>query len=378
MNTKKADVIIIGAGAIGCAISYFLSKEGITTVIVEKDSIGAHASGYAPGLLHPLGGVALEFKEAMLPLTTISFQMHKELYRQISSEAGIDYYFHQSDLFKLAFTKAEVKEIKEEVKILQHQGFKVSWLDEDAVHQKVCSICPQVIGAACYNDTAEVDSYRYVLALAQAAEKYGAEIRHSQFIGMTRKGGKLTSIQLTSGEIACDTVVLAMGPWTGLVSSSLGYPIPVKPEKGQTIRIRASGTPFNTMLGWNSYYCSTTRYDGLIYYGATHEDVGFDEQPTFDGRDTLVNSLAQMIPSLTEAQVVLQTACLRPLTTDKLPIIGEVPGWEGVYMATGHWTKGILLSPVTARIITDLIIKGHTSIPITPFSLNRFSSFYLD
>ncbi len=79
-----------------------------------------------------------------------------------------------------------------------------------------------------------------------------------------------------------------------------------------------------------------------------------------------------MVPSLVEAEVVLQTACLRPLSADGLPIIGEVPGRTGVYIATGHWKKGILLSPVTARIITELIVKGVTSIPAEPFALNRF------
>jgi glycine oxidase len=79
-----------------------------------------------------------------------------------------------------------------------------------------------------------------------------------------------------------------------------------------------------------------------------------------------------MVPSLTEAEVVLQTACLRPLSTDGLPIIGEVPGWSGVYIASGHWKKGILLSPVTGSIIAELITKGTSSTQIEPFSLSRF------
>jgi len=81
-----------------------------------------------------------------------------------------------------------------------------------------------------------------------------------------------------------------------------------------------------------------------------------------------------MVPSLAEAELVLQTACLRPLPADGLPIIGEVPGWNGVYLATGHWKKGILLSPVTGRILADLILDGATSIPIEPLSITRFDS----
>jgi len=372
MRTGKANVIIIGAGAIGCAIAYFLSKEGVKTIVVERDSIGAHASGFAPGLLYPLGGLAAELREAMLPLTTMSFQMHKELYQELTIEAGINYHFHQSTLFRLAFTDTEAQVIKEEVKKLQQQGFNVGWLDGDAIRQEDRRISPWVIGAACYEDMAEVDSYRYVLALAQAAEKYGAEVRNGQLLGIRRKGIKFTTIQLSSGEITCDYIILAMGAWTGLMSSSLNFSIPIKPEKGQTLNIRAPGSPFTTMLAWDTYYSSTTRHDGLIYYGATHEEASFDEQPTLEGRDALINGLVHMVPALSEAQVVLQTACLRPLTADRLPIIGEIPGWEGVYLATGHWTKGILLSLVTARVITDLIVKGGTSIPVDSFSPDRF------
>lgn len=373
MEAGKADVIIIGAGVIGCAIAYFLGKEGVKTVIVEQDSIGAHASGYAPGILNPQVAIP-EHSGIMLPLTTKSFQLHKELSQPLLAEAGIDYYFRRSALLNLAFTQAEAREIKNRIEMLQQQGFKINWLDGDAVRLIDSRISPEVIGAAYSEDAGELDSYRYALALAQAAEKYGAEIRNGQFTGLKRNGSKLTAVQLSSGDIACDYVVLAMGPWAGLASSSLGFPIPVSPQKGQTLRVRASGPPFTAILAWNSNYNTTTRQDALIYHGATHEDVGFNEEPSAEGRDKLIDSLVTLVPSLVEAEVVLQTACLRPLSADGLPIIGEVPGWGGVYLATGHWTKGILLSPVTGRIITELILKGTTPLPIEPFSITRFGS----
>ena len=167
-----------------------------------------------------------------------------------------------------------------------------------------------------------------------------------------------------------------MGPWAGLMSSLFGFPIPVKPQKGQTIRVKALGPPFKTMITWSTNYSTTTRDDGLIYHGATHEDSGFNEEPTIEGRDNLLQSLVTLAPSLIEAEVALQTACLRPIPDDGLPIIGKVPDWPDVYLATGHGRKGILLSPVTGHIITELILKGDTSIPIDPFSITRFRSIY--
>ncbi len=298
--------------------------------------------------------------------------MHKELAEQLPAEAGIDYHFRQSAMLMLAFTQAEAKEIKARIDRLQRQEFDIRWLDSEAVHLIESKVSDEVEGAAYLEDVAEVDSYGYALALAQAAEKYGAEIRCGQFTGLKSRGSRVTAIQLASGEIACDYAVLAMGPWTGMASSSLGISIPIGPQKGETLRIKAPGPPFTSLLAWNNNYNTTTRHDGLVYHGATHKDAGFNEEPTTEGRDELCNNLITMVPSLTEAEVVLQTACLRPLSTDGLPIIGEVPGWSGVYIASGHWKKGVLLSPVTGSIIAELITKGNTSTQIELFGLSRF------
>jgi len=342
-------------------------------VVVEKDSLGSHASGFAPGSLNPTR-LAPEVMDLMLPLTWGSFQIHKVLSQELKEETGIDYHFCQSARVTLAFTEAEADELKFLVNSQQKQGFKVYWLDRDAVLSMENRISPEVIGAARSEDGAELESYQYVLALAQAAEKYGAEIRHGEVIGLKRNGTKVTAIQLSSGDIACERTILAMGPWTGLASSWLSFSVPVRPQRGQVLRVRASGPPFPYTLSWTTHYTTQTRHDGLIHTGTTHEDVGFDDQPTEEGRDSIINSMLTMVPCLAEAELVLQTACLRPLSADGLPIIGEVPGWSGVYLATGHWTKGVLLSPITARIITDLMVKGHTSIPIEPFAPARFTS----
>lgn len=372
METDRADVTIIGAGAIGTAIAYFLSKEKVKVIVVEQDSIGSHASGFAPGILYPLG-LAPETVDIMLPLTWKSFQMHKTLSQELREEAGIDYHFQQLPRLTLAYTQAEADEVKLQVDSQRQQGFKTYWLDSDDVRTVESRVSPEIIGAAYSDDAGELDSYRFVLALAQAAERCGAEIRYGQFTGLKRKGTKVTAIKLSSGDIACERVILAMGPWTGLASSLLGFPIPVRPQKGQVLRVRASGPPFTSILNWTTNYITGTKHDGLIYIGATHEDAGFDEEPTEEGKDTLISNLITMVPSLAEAELVLQTACLRPLPADELPIIGEIPGWTGVYLATGHWKKGILLSLVTARIISDLIEKGFTSIPIEPFNPARFT-----
>ncbi len=372
MQTDGADVIIVGAGVIGCAIAYFLSKEGLKVVVVEQDSLGDHASGFAPGIVNSM---PLAAKEVLRPMGQKSFQMHKVLYQQLKEETGLDYYFRESDASMiLAFTEAEADELRFRVDLAQKQGGKLRWLDKDDVRNIESRVSAEVIGAACSEESGIVDSYRFVLALAQAAEKNGVEIRHGQVIGLIRNGTRVTAVKLSSShDIPCERLILTMGPWAGMASSWLSVPVPVRPQRGQVLRLQASGPPFVSALSRPGYYISLTKQpDGLIYIGTTHEEVGFDDQPTEEGRISIISGVLPMVPSLVEAEIVLHTACLRPLSADELPIIGEVPGWDNVYLATGHWMQGIILSPVTARIITDLIVKGHTSISIEPFAPGRF------
>ena len=371
MQSDGADVVIVGAGVIGCATAYFLSKEGMKVVVVEQDSIGDHASGFSAGLLSPIPRIS---EEVLRPMRQEGYQMHKVLYQQLKEEAGMDYYFREAARMELAFTEAEVNELKLWVDTAQKRWGKLRWLDKEDVYSIESRVSDEVMGASYSEDGGKVDSYRFVLALAQAAEKNGVEIRHGQVNGLVKDGTRVTAVKLSSRDIPCDRTILAMGPWAETASSWLGVPIPVRPQRGQVLRLRASGPPFLSVLSRAGYYITPTTHDGLIYVGTTHDEVGFNDRITEEAKTSIINSGLPMVPSLVEAELVLQTACLRPLPVDELPIIGKVPGWDNAYLATGHWTSGILYSPITARIMTDLIIKGTTPISIEPFAPDRFLS----
>ena len=371
MKTTSADVVIVGAGAIGCATAYFLSREGIKVVVVEKDSIGEHASGTATGILSPI--VMDETKtESLLPLTWKSLQMHEALSMELKETTGIDCHFRKSSQLILAFSEQEADEFRSLAKLNQAKGIQASWLDKQSVLNIESRLSRKLKGAVYCEDGANIESYRYVLALAQAAEKMGAEIHYGNVVGLRKTRGKVTGVKMSSREIISQSTVLAMGPWTGMASSWLDFPIPVGPERGQIVKIQASNPPLTSTIFSGNHYVTYKAHEGLIYTGTTHEQVGFDDSTTTEGRDTIITGLLDILPSSVEAQVVAQTACLRPLTADGLPIIGEFPLQSNAYLATGHWSKGILLSPITARIITELILKGKTSYPINPFNPGRF------
>ena len=139
----------------------------------------------------------------------------------------------------------------------------------------------------------------------------------------------------------------------------------------------AHGPPFQISLGWGGNY-ATTKPDGLLWTGTTEEDVGFDERPTPLARDQIMAQLLKMVPSLAGARLVTQTACLRPLSADRMLVLGKTLGRDRVYVATGGGRQGILLGPAVGRIIFDLITTGSSSIPIGAFSPERFEGDSVD
>ena len=371
MSSNNSDVVIVGGGISGIATAYFLGKSGVKSVVIERDSVGSHASGFAYGGLSPLSGVGIP--GPLAPVALEGMRLHNQFAQVLAEETGVqpEYRFRAS--MALAFDEQEAAAAKAGLEWKQQQeGYSVKWVDAREAKSVEPRISDEAIGAVYIEGGADVEPYRLVLALTQAAEAMGAVVRHGTVTGLKREGGRISAVVLGNEEISCDTVVLATGPWSAECGSWLGIPIGIRPLKGQILRLRAPGAPFQCSIGWADNY-ATTKPDGLLWTGTTEEEAGFDENPTIEARDRIMASLLKMIPSLTDAQLVQQTACLRPLSSDGMPILGEVPGWGGVYMATGAGRKGILLSPAMASITTDLITKGESCIPLDAFDPARFS-----
>ncbi len=367
MNT--ANVVIVGGGIVGVATAYLLGRAGVKSVVVEKDSVGSHASGFAyGGLSRPRG------PGPMVPVLAEAWSLHEEFGKTLPDETGVNTEFRLRPSLALAFSDDEAAQLKASLAWRQHRdGPSVRWVDSDEVHAIEPRVSPDVIGGVYVEGGGDVEPYRLVLALVQAAEERGAVIRHGRVTGLRSEGGRVSGVTLENDEIACESVVLAMGPWSGEASSWLGIPVPVRPLKGQILRLQAPGAPFRCSLGWSGDY-ATTKPDGLLWTGTTEEEAGFDDRPTSNARDKIMSSLLKMVPSLTEARLAQQTACLRPLSADGLLLLGRVPGWDGVYIASGGGRQGIMLGPGMAKAITELITTGATGIPIADFDPGRFAA----
>jgi len=371
MNAGSNDVVIVGGGVVGIATAYFLAKAGVPNTVIERDSVGSHASGFAYGGLSPLAGAGIP--GPVFPLANEGMRIHREFSQLLPEETGVATEYRVRPSLSLAFTEEEVTESKKPLAWQQEQeGYRVDWLDAAKAKDIEPRISDEILGGVYVEGGAEVEPYKFILALTQAAEKLGVTVRHGNVNGIKKENGRVTGLFMESGELACDKVVLALGPWSADVSSWTGLDVPIRPLKGQILRLQAPGEPFDCSIGWAGNYANT-KMDGLLWTGTTEEEAGFDENPTTSARDQVMASLLKMIPSLLDAELVQHTACLRPLSVDGIPIMGAVTELDGAFLSTGAGRKGILLGPAMGKATADLILNRETDFPVEPFSPTRFS-----
>ena len=361
MTNNSRDVIVVGAGIVGCLTAYLLACQGLRVTVLEADSAGSHASGFAFGGMSALEGAGIP--EPLLEFSVWSLRQHQPLAAELKEASGVDNQFQETESLKLAFDDTSVLEYKERLSWQnQVDGFKVQWLNPVEVVKLEPMANPDILGAVHVQGGASVEPYRYTLSASQAAERAGTELLLRRATGLISKTDRCLGVTFEGGHLEAETVVLAMGPWTSEASSWCRFNIPVSPLKGQILRLQHRGTPIKTSLYWRGSY-AITKPDGLVWAGTTEEEVGFDEQPTTAARDKIMGDLLKMAPSLSEAQLVQQTACLRPLSEDGLPIVGKVPGWSNLFVGTGTGRKGILWSAGMSYGLCDLIVKGRSQVP---------------
>ncbi|SVC14850.1 uncharacterized protein METZ01_LOCUS267704, partial [marine metagenome] len=359
--TDRRDAIVVGGGIIGCLTAYLLAREGLKVTIIEADSVGSHASGFAFGGLGPLEGAGIP--DPLLGFSVWCLERHASLAPELEEASGVDTQFHLRDRLILAFDDSEVRRAKEEIKWQKDiKGFHVEWLDQPDVLKVEPRTNPECLGASYAQGTGAIEAYRYNLAAAQAAEKFSAEFLLRRVTGLLSQGGRCTGVTLETGQLEAGAVVLAVGPWSQHAAGWSGVKLPVSPLKGQVVRLQLTTDPMRASLNYDGSYAAS-KPDGLIWAGTTEEDAGFDENITTQARDKILGDLLKMAPSLADAELVQQTACLRPISADGLPIVGKVTGWENLYVGTGSGRKGILWSTGMCHGLADLMVKGSTDVP---------------
>jgi glycine oxidase len=302
-----------------------------------------------------------------------SWGLHNKLAATLPEESGVDYEFRRETAITVTYSREQAQGLQERLPWQQAQeGFHVEWKEGVYIQEMELRLAPGVVGGIVTDPAAMINSYKFNLALLKAAEGMGAVHRKGEVTGINFHGDRVSSITVGATEFPCEKVVLAMGPWSGRATEWLGVELPVRPLKGQILRLQVDGAPLPRM-GWGGSY-ATTKPDGLVWIGTTEEDVGFDATPTAEARKSILESAVAVLPYLADAQVVEHTACLRPVAPDGLPILGQIQGKDGLVVATGAGRKGILLGPAIGRLAAELVTRGKASMDISAMSPNRFIS----
>ena len=370
MSGELNDVVIVGAGAMGCAVAYYLGTEGVGATVVERDGVAAHASGYSAGGLNPLEGAGIP--GPLGPLAIASFRMHEEIWPDLAERSGIDFSPRVASSVRVAFDESDVSELEASHDIFDSadDSFSAEWLSAAELRELEPRISNDALRALETTGNAALDGHRYTHSLAKTAEAMGTKFRSDTVTGIESDGGKVTSVLTEGGKIPCGAVVFAAGPWSGEVGKWLGVEIPVEPYKGEILRMRPPWEPTKRDIqgaGVSLY----RREKDQVWVGATEEKKGFDASPSASARRTLMSAALKLMPTMRDAELVNHTACLRPLTPDWLPIVGSAPGWDNAYLATGAGKKGILLSPGIGKAVADVVTRGGTDLPVGGFGLSR-------
>jgi glycine oxidase len=165
-------------------------------------------------------------------------------------------------------------------------------------------------------------------------------------------------VQAGPDSIESDALVVAAGSWSGGIPMQPAAPVPVRPVRGQLLQLRFDSPPV-TRIVWGSAAYLVPWVDGNLLVGATVEEAGFDERVTVAGVNQLLEAATGLLPGAQSAAFVEARCGLRPATSDQLPIVGRSSKMRGVYYATGHYRNGVLLAPLTASLLADLIVDGR-------------------
>jgi glycine oxidase len=379
MEKEHYDVLVVGAGVVGCATAYYVAKAGLRVALLDKGRIAGGASQAGAGMLVPLAEsdeVSDQHPFAQLCLAGLHF--YDGLDQHLKHETGMDIELVDAPTLRPAFDEHETATLRSALDRQQHLLPGLKWLEGEAAREAEPLLPPTVQGASISPLERNVQSPRLTLAYARAAALHGATIFEGRSVEqLIRQGHRVVGVETTSGPISAGGVVLAAGAWAATWHASTSRP-PIFPVKGQMLALQAPPelrlrhTLYSHRLGY-----MLPKADGSIYVGTTSERVGFDTSVTVAGLTTLLDVVTKLAPQLHRARFERAWAGLRPGSADDLPLLGPSQSMPGLWVAGGHFRNGILLGPFSGHLLAELI-QGHPAplgLDVHPFDPDRFGGW---
>ena len=361
-RVRSSDVIIIGAGIIGLSLAIELRKQGMSVLMVERGEPGREASYAAAGMLADIGD---EFPAPLKPLAHESARMYPEFVHELEDESGLRIDLRDAGTILISCTG----EFAEGAEPLSPQRLKSldpelripSLKSEIAPGRPTSEIC------AAYLHERSVDPRALVAAALKSARHRQVDIASgAEARTLIVEAGHVTGVQTDKAKYVAPIVVNCAGAWAGKITP---FELPVKPVKGQMLAVVEAPRLQHVIRSEKAYL--VPRSDGRLLIGSTLEDVGYNKQTDVSTLQRLFDGATELVPGIASSRRHEAWAGLRPGTPDGLPILGETP-ISGYFFASGHYRDGILLAPITAAVMSDVVSGKNPRHDLSLFSASRF------
>jgi glycine oxidase len=349
-------VLIIGSGIIGLSIARQLHKQGVRQItILERKNVGEEASFAAAGMLAV--HAETDKKDDFLSFCQAGLSLYENFAEELLEETNIDIELDREGTIYLAFDESDVKEIRQRYEWQKEAGLQVEKLSAEEIRKVEPFVSPNVREGLFFPKDWQVENRKVLLALQKYCELNGIEIvENTEVTSLINENDKIIGVETSDKKFFADSVVLATGAWTSLIKAQ-DFELPkVKPIRGQMISFRTAKRLISKVIYSPRGYI-VPRIDGRILVGATVEDVGFVNEMTQSGIESLHESGAEIIPSLMNLGILEKWSGLRPFGDSAMPIIGEFA--ENLFIATAHYRNGILLAPITAKIVAEKVCESE-------------------
>ncbi len=369
---KTFDVAIAGGGLIGGSIALELAQAGLRVAVFDQADPGREASWAGAGILSPAPESAATIP--IVPLAKASMALYPQFVENVEEISGQNVGFRPKGTLQALFSRDAARELSTVIALHHGLGLKAEPIRADDARELEPALNPELEAAVLRPEEASVDNRALTRAVLDAARKSGAEVFAGRKVTSIWRDGERCAGLIFAEEdekVSAKWTIIAAGSFSARIAGAEGY-APVKPAKGQMTALRSDGVEIERVL-WSDKIYLVPRNDGRILAGATVEYVGFDKHVTAGGLEQLLSRALELAPSLVSARVEETWAGLRPASPDHLPILGAAD-LEGLLIATGHFRSGILLAPVTARLMREWVTESSLCIDCERYRPLRFAA----
>lgn len=344
------DVLILGGGAIGLACALELDRAGLRVEVVERDQPGGSASDAAAGMLAPLAEIGED--GPMMDASRTSRDLWPSWSAELTEESGLDIDFNDSGSLVVDLQGGDRPQRLAQRAV--ELGEEARLLSREELVRLVPDVAPEIEEAALLSGEYRVDNQKVCQALVACLERRGVVIHGGCVIDDIEIDVPGVRLRGSGFEHRSGRLLVAAGAWSGGLPGL--PPLPVRPVRGQMFELAEVDWPWLGAV-WAEGLYVVRRAGGRLLVGATVEEAGFDNHPTFDGLARLFGLCGAVFPALGSRPLVSTWSGLRPGTPDGLPLVGRLQG-KPVWVATGHYRNGILLAPWTAQTVAEMLVGG--------------------